>query len=70
MAGKYSKRSVDQAVKDKMRCLDDFRICDRCDQNMKAKLERAIAENPDKDPREVLDRFCRPMIQAKVNSWE
>lgn len=56
-------------IKDKMRVLHDFGICDRYDREMKDKLAQAIANKPDKDPREVLDYYCRPLIQAKVNSW-
>lgn len=68
-AGKYTKKSIDQAIKDKMRCLDDFYICDRYDPEMIAKLKQVVAEHPDKDPREVLDYYCRGMIQAKAKSW-
>jgi hypothetical protein len=53
-----------------MRCLSDFEICDERDEEMKAKLKQAILDKPDKDPQEVLDYFCRPMIQAKINSWD
>ena len=56
-------------IKEKMRVLDDFAICSRYDETMKKRLERAIKEHPDKDPQEVLDSYCRPMIQEKVNSW-
>lgn len=63
------KKHVKQVIGNKMRCLDDFGICDRYDKEMIAKLEKAIAEKPDKDPQEVLDYFCRPMIQNKINSW-
>lgn len=56
-------------IKEKMRVLDDFDICSRYDESMKKHLERAIREHPDKDPQEVLDSYCRPMIQEKVNSW-
>lgn len=66
---KYTKKSINQAVKDKMRCLDDFYICDKDDPVMEARLRHVIAEHPDKDPREVLDYYCRPMIQEKMNSW-
>lgn len=69
-AGKFAKKSVDQAVKDKMRCLWDFGICDIHDACMKEKLVSVAAAQPDRDPREVLDYYCRPMIQAKINSWE
>ncbi len=64
------KNTCNQLINNKMRCLSDFNICDMQDKDMRAKLRQAIAEKPDKDPREVLDYFCRPMIQAKVNSWD
>lgn len=68
--GKCSEKSVKQAIKDKMRCLDDFGICDINNKDMIAELEGEIAKHPNKDPRIVLDMYCRPMIQAKVNSWQ
>ena len=57
-------------INDKMRVLSDFGICDRKDQNMISKLEQYIKDHPEKTPREALDYYCRPMIQAKVNSWD
>lgn len=69
MTKKTTSSDCKQLIRDKMRCLDDFDICDRFDKEMQSKLKQAIDENPDKDPREVLDCFCRPMIQAKINSW-
>lgn len=68
-AGSYYKKAIKSVVKEKMRCLSDFGICGMRDKEMASRLEQAILEKPDKDPREVLDYFCRPMIQAKVNSW-
>lgn len=65
-----SKNPYNQIIKNKMRCLSDFEICDERDEEMKAKLKQAILDKPDKDPQEVLDYFCRPMIQAKINSWD
>lgn len=62
-------KSMKQLIKDKMKVLDDFGICSRYDKEMVKKLENVIAENPNKDPREALDYYCRPMIQAKANSW-
>lgn len=56
-------------VKDKMRVLSDFGICEMDDAKMKARLEEEIRNHPDKDPRTVLDLYCRPMIQAVANSW-
>ena len=61
--------STKQLIRDKMKVLDDFAICSRYDKTMIEKLKNAIAENPNKDPREALDYYCRPIIQAKVNSW-
>lgn len=59
-----------RVINDKMRVLSDFGICDRQDQNMISKLEQYIKDHPEKTPREALDHYCRPMIQAKVNSWK
>jgi len=70
MADKYYMVNAKQAVKDKMRVLSDFGICSRSDKDMIARLQQAIKEKPDKDPREVLDYFCRKIIQDKVNSWD
>ena len=67
--GKYSEKSTKQVVKDKMRVLDDFGICDVNNKDMIVKLQDEIAKYPDKDPRIVLDAYCRPMIHKKVNSW-
>lgn len=64
----YDRRRT--IIRDKMKCLDDFGICTRNDKVMIAKLEKVINENPDKDPQIVVDIFCRPMIQAKANSWK
>lgn len=64
------KNTYKRLINNKMRCLSDFNICDERDEDMKAKLEQAILDKPDKDPQEVLDYFCKPMIQAKVNSWD
>lgn len=70
--GKYKDANdmyIRKVIKDKMRVLDDFRICNRHDKEMIKRLKMAIAEKPDKDPREVLDYYCRPMIQDMANSW-
>ena len=64
------RENVRSIINDKMRVLDDFDICDRQDQNMISKLEQYIKDHPEKTPREDLDYYCRPMIQAKVNSWD
>lgn len=52
-----------------MKVLDDFGICEKNDKSMIAKLEQVVKDHPEKDPREALDYYCRPMIQAKVDSW-
>lgn len=64
-----NRKTIRRLIDDRMRILDDFNICDKNDINMKQKLENAIYEKPDKDPEEVLEFFCRPMIQQKINSW-
>lgn len=64
------KNTCNHLINNKMRCLSDFDICGERDKEMKAKLEQAILDKPGKDPQEVLDCFCRPMIQAKINSWD
>lgn len=69
MARTNDNQDYKQLINDKMRCLEDFDICDRFNKEMRKKLEQAIADKPDKNPREVLDYFCRPMIHAKINSW-
>lgn len=56
-------------ISNKMQILDDFGICDKDDKSMIEKLKKAIDDNPDRDPTAVLDCYCRPMIQSKVNSW-
>lgn len=63
-------RGIKWMLSEKMRCLEDFGICKRNDREMKAKLERAIAEKPNKDPQVVLDYYCRPMIQDVINKWK
>ena len=71
MSSRGGKReNVRSIINDKMRVLDDFDICDRQDQNMISKLEQYIKDHPEKTPREALDHYFRPMIQAKVNSWD
>ena len=67
--GKYFEKSIKQTIKDKMRVLDDFGICEIDDERMIIKLQDEIAKYPDKDPRVVLDSYCRPMINEMVNSW-
>ena len=62
--------SISKLIKSKIQVLSDFGICDRQDQNMISKLEQYIKDHPEKTPREALDYYCRPMIQAKANSWD
>lgn len=66
---KKNSDGVAKMINEKMRCLDDFGICDKHDDAMKSKLYRVISDNPNKDPQQVIDYYCRPLIQAKVNSW-
>lgn len=61
---------VERIIREKMRALGDFGICNENDQGMKETLQNVVKRNPDKDPQYVLDYYCRPMIQAKVNSWK
>lgn len=68
MASK-NKRGCKQLISAKMRVLSDFGICDKHDEHMKALLQKAIDDKPDKDPGEVLDYYCRPMIQHVANCW-
>lgn len=63
------EKGTKKLINEKMRCLDDFGICDKYDPDMKERLKQAIAAKPDRDPREVLDYYCRPIIQEKINSW-
>lgn len=67
--GTKFRKSIKAMINEKMKVLDDFGICDRHDKEMREKLRKAVENKPDKDPRETLDYVCRPLIQAKVNSW-
>lgn len=62
-------KTIKTLIKDKMQVLDDFGICDKNDEAMKTELARQIEEHPDRDPRAVLDYYCRPMIQMTANRW-
>lgn len=62
-------KTIKTLIKDKMQVLDDFGICDKNDKEMKEELARQIEEHPDRDPRSVLDYYCRPMIQMTANRW-
>ena len=69
-AGKRGQNTIIKyLIRNKMRVLSDFNICSKNDENMIKKLEEVISNNPEKDPRPVLDYYCRTMTQAKVNSW-
>ena len=68
--GSVNNRSATSIIKDKMRCLEDFDICNRDDEEMIASLEKAVVANPEKDPQLVVDMYCRGMIQDKVMSWQ
>lgn len=61
---------VKKTIKTKMRTLADFDICDANDAEMVQRLTEEVEKHPDKDARLVLDYYCRPIIQAKVNSWK
>ena len=65
--GRY--KDIQRLIREKMNVLQDFYICKKDDQEMHRKLEEAIQNNPNRDPREVLDYYCRPIIQSKVDSW-
>ena len=67
--GTKYRKSISSMINEKMKVLHDFDICDRYDKVMREKLKKAIESKPNKDPRETLDYVCRPLIQAKVNSW-
>ena len=66
--GRY--KDIQRLIREKMNVLQDFYICKKDDQEMRRKLKEAIQNNPNRDPREVLDYYCRPIIQSKVNSWK
>lgn len=66
--GRY--KDIQRLIREKMNVLEDFDICKKDDQEMRRKLKEAIQNNPNRDPREVLDYYCRPIIQSKVNSWK
>lgn len=61
---------VERIIREKMRALSDFGICKENDKAMKETLQNVVKRNPDKDPQYVLDYYCRPIIQSKVNSWK
>lgn len=64
---RFSK-SVAAMINEKMKILDDFGICSKKDPAMRAKLRERIESQPNRDPRTVLDHFCRPLILAKIGS--
>lgn len=61
--------SINVMINEKMNCLDDFGICFYDDSEMRKKLKDVIKENPGKDPQQVIDYYCRPLIYNKVWSW-
>ena len=61
--------SIPVMINEKMHCLDDFGICFYDDTDMRKKLREVIKENPDKDPQQIIDYYCRPLIYNKVWSW-
>ena len=61
---------VERIIREKMRALGDFGICKENDKRMKDTLYNVVKRNPKKEPQYVLDYYCRPMIQAKINSWK
>lgn len=61
--------SINVMINEKMHCLDDFGICSYDDADMRKKLRDVIKENPGKDPQQVIDYYCRPLIYNKVWSW-
>lgn len=65
---RFSK-SVNAMINKKMKVLDDFGVCSKKDSEMRAKLREKIESQPNRDPRTVIDQFCRPLIQAKIRSW-
>jgi hypothetical protein len=69
MDNNRTKTSIKRIIAEHMQTLDDFGICDKYDFSMRNKMEAAIAAKPDKDPDMVLELFCRPLIQDKINSW-
>lgn len=66
---KFNRKETRLIVKNKMQCLDDFGICSKDDADMIAKLYEVIENNPNKDPREAVDMYCRKMIKDKISSW-
>lgn len=69
MNNSMNRTSIKRIINEHMIILDDFDICDKYDHSMRNRMEAAIAAKPDKDPDLVLELFCRPLIQDKVNSW-
>lgn len=62
-------KSVTAMINEKMKVLDDFGVCSKKDPEMRATLREEIESQPNRDPRTVIDQFCRPLIQAKIRSW-
>lgn len=68
-SSKTKSASSKTLIKEKITVLDDFGICSKHDRSMIEKFENVIEQHPDKEPRSVLDMYCRSIIQEKVNSW-
>lgn len=66
MAG---SKTIKKMINEKMRLLDDFRICAYDDAAMRKKLEQVIKERPDVEPRIVLDSYCKQLLQEAMNNW-
>lgn len=61
--------TVKSMITDKMQLLDDFEICQKTDKEMREKLMKVVTSNSDKDPRVVLDSYCRRLLHKKMESW-
>lgn len=64
-----NSRTIKKMINEKMRLLDDFRVCEYSDDAMRKRLEEAIKERPNVDPQIVLDSYCKPLVQEVMNSW-
>lgn len=62
-------RSVDSAIKEKLKVLREFDIVDdRNESSIEAKMRKAIADNPDTHFDRVLDKFARKLIDEKLEA--
>lgn len=56
-------------INEKIKVLKDFYIVDRKNEaEIRAYLEKVLADNPKGDPRIVLDRAAAPLIQEKLKT--